>query len=60
MPDTLKPPVETEIIKLLENGFIVECAIDFSSPLVIMRKRDGSMRLCCNNIADNERLVDDN
>ena len=59
MPDALKPAVEAEIIKLLENGFIVECESDFSSPLVVVRKRDGSIRLCCNYIALNDRLVDD-
>ena len=59
MPDALKPAVVAEIIKLLENGFIVECDSDFSSPLVVVRKRDGSIRLCCNYIALNERLVDD-
>ena len=41
MPDALKPAVEAEIIKLLENHFIVECESDFSSPLVVVRKRDG-------------------
>ena len=57
MPDALKPAVVAEIIKLLENGFIVECESNFSSLVVIVRKRDGSIRLCCDYIALNERLV---
>ena len=40
MPDALKPAVVAEIIKLLENGFIVECENDLSARLVIVRKRD--------------------
>ena len=44
---------------LLESGFTAECESDFSSPLVVVRKRDGSIRLCCNCIALNERLVND-
>ena len=59
MPDVLKPAVEAGIIKLLENGFIIECKSDFNSPLVVVRKRDGSIRLCCNDIALNEISVDD-
>ena len=50
--------MEAEIIKLLESGFIVECESDFSSPLVVVRKREGSIRLCCKYRALNERLVD--
>ena len=60
MPDALKPAVNAEIIKLLENGFIVECASDFSAPIVVVRKQDGSIRICCNYISFNERLVVDN
>ena len=59
MTDGLKPAVEAEIIKLLESDFIVGYESDFSSPLVVVRKRDGSIRLCRNSIALNERLVDD-
>ena len=41
MSNALKPAVETEIVKLLETS-----DGDFSSLLVIVRKRDGSIRLC--------------
>ena len=59
MPDALKPVVEAEIINLQESGFIVEFEGDFSSPLVVVRKCDESIRHCCSYIALNERLVDD-
>ena len=58
-PDSLKPAVEDQITKMLQLGLIEESDIEYSSPLVVVKKTDGSIRLCVNYIALNERIETD-
>ena len=45
-----KPLVAAEIDKMLAAGVIEKCADPkgFNSPLVVIKKKDGSLRVCCN------------
>ena len=45
-PVTMKPKVDEEITWLLEQGFIVPSNSPWASPIVTVRKPDGSARLC--------------
>ena len=45
-PVMLKPKVDEEITWLLEQGFIVPSSSPWASPIVTVRKPDGSARLC--------------
>ncbi len=38
--------MRAELDKLLDNGVIVESRADWASPLVPVRKKDDSIRLC--------------
>ena len=59
IPDALKPEVEDQITKMLQFGLIVESDCEYSSPLVVVKETDGSIRLCVNYIALNERIETD-
>ena len=45
-PVALKEKVDEEISWLLEKGYIVPSSIPWASPMVTVRKADGSARLC--------------
>ena len=45
-PEKLKPEIEAELKKLLAGGFIRESDSEFVSNLVVVRKRNNSIRLC--------------
>ena len=47
-PVTLKDSVEKELQWLLEKGYIVPSSSPWSSPMVTVRKPDGSARICVN------------
>ena len=45
-PHSLQKAVKKELERLLKEGIICPCQSDFSSPVVIVHKKDGSIRLC--------------
>ena len=51
IPDALKPEVEFQIAKMLQLELIEESNSEYSSPLVVVKKTDGSIRLCVNYIS---------
>ena len=54
VPYALQPEVERQLTKTLELGLIRDS--DFSSPLVLVKRKDGPIRLCVNYVAFNERI----
>ncbi len=46
VPMSIRQAVSDEIKKLLAHGIIVESDAEWSSPVVPVRKKDGSIRLC--------------
>ncbi len=46
IPGGIRDAVRAELDKLLDNGVIVESRAEWASPLVPVRKKDGSIRLC--------------
>ena len=48
IPDSLKQEVEDQITKMLQLGLIEESDSEYSSPLAVVKKTDGSIRLCVN------------
>ena len=57
-PNQLKE-VRQHIDDLLRKGLIVESTSSFASPVVIIRKKDGRIRLCCDYRALNAKTVRD-
>ena len=47
VPQMLKSKVEEEINSLLKNGIIRPSTSQFSSPMVLVRKKNGTIRICC-------------
>ncbi len=45
MPVGIRKEVELEIDKMLKGGIIVRSEAEWASPLVRVRKKDGSMRV---------------
>jgi hypothetical protein len=37
---------ETEIIKLLQNGWVTDSRSRFAAPVIFVKKADGSLRMC--------------
>lgn len=46
VPLALEDEVEKEVKKLLDNGIIRESQSDWNSPLVVVKKKNGKLRLC--------------
>ncbi len=46
IPAGIREAVQKEIQKLLSDGIIVESTSEWASPLVPVRKKDGSVRIC--------------
>jgi len=60
IPDALRNPVENELKRMLQNGIIkYDPNTNYNSPLVIVKKSDGGIRLVHNFISLNKRTVDD-
>ena len=45
-PPTLKDEIERQVRDLLDKGFIQPSSSPFSSPVLLVRKKDGSWRFC--------------
>ncbi|GFT56532.1 retrovirus-related Pol polyprotein from transposon 297 [Trichonephila clavipes] len=54
-----KREVEKQIDEWLEQGIIRESCSDFSSPVVVCKKKDGTMRLSIDNRKLNKKIVKD-
>ncbi|XP_063955624.1 uncharacterized protein LOC135154209 [Lytechinus pictus] len=46
IPHTIKNKVKDELKEMLEAGIITESDSPYASPLVIVKKKDGALRLC--------------
>jgi hypothetical protein len=53
----LKPEIEAELKKILEGGFIHECDSDFVSNLVVVWRKDNSIRLCSDMRMTNAQII---
>lgn len=51
--------VDKQISEWLEEGIIRESSSDFASPIVLVSKKDGSKRLCCDYRRLNKNIVKD-
>ena len=59
VPKPLYPEVKHYIQDLLNKGFISKSNSNYSSPVVCVRKKDGSLRLCVDYRQLNEKTVPD-
>ena len=57
IPPTQLEEVKEQLQKLLRNGCIVESQSDHASVIVLVRKRSGALRLCCDYRALNAKTV---
>ena len=46
IPHSLKQPVRNEINKLIKDNRVVPCKSNYASPIICVKKKDGSLRLC--------------
>lgn len=62
-PRRLSEPEKAEVNKQIEEwlreGIIKESSSDFASPIVLVRKKDGSVRICCDYRKLNVNIVKD-
>lgn len=59
IPEALKQPLEDELNRLLDAGVLRHCSSDFRSPLIPIRKPNGTLRLVNAFQAINARTKDD-
>ena len=59
VPKPLYPEVKSYIEDLLNRGWIQHSQSDYASPVVIVRKKDGSMRLCVDYRELNKKTIPD-
>lgn len=59
IPPSQFEEVKQHIRKLLENGVIRESTSPFASPIVLVRKKDNSLRLCVDYRKLNEKTIKD-
>ena len=55
IPPPLYREVKDYLVDLMNKGFIQRSSSPYSSPMVCVRKKDGSLRLCCDFRAINSR-----
>ena len=54
-----KEEFETQIMKLLENGWVTESRSRFAAPVIFVKKHDGSLRMCVDYRALNKITIKD-
>jgi hypothetical protein len=59
MPESMKQPFEDEVNRLLAEGVLVECQSSYRSPIIPIKKPDGSLRLVNNFKLLNAKVKDD-
>ena len=59
IPIHLQADADKEIQKMLDNGIVEPSNSEFSSPPVLVRKKDGSVRFCIDYRKLNEKTVKD-
>ena len=47
IPQMLKSKVDAELESLLQNNLIQKSSSQFSSPMVLVKKKNGDIRICC-------------
>ena len=57
MPKPLHTEVKNYIVDLLNKGWIKKSKSSYASPIVAVRKKDGSLRLCCDYRALNAKTI---
>lgn len=59
IPNALRQPVQQAIEEMLQLGIIKREASAYSSPLTVVKKKDGSVRVCLDARLLNDRMVSD-
>ena len=59
MPKPLHQEVKHYVEDLLNKGWITKSSSNYSSPVVAVRKKDGSLSLCCHYRALNNKTISD-
>ena len=59
MPKPLHTEIKNYITDMLNKGWIKKSKSSYASPIVAVRKKDGSLRLCCDYRALNAKTVPD-
>lgn len=59
VPFTLRPAVEQKLREMEQLGIIERAASPYCSPMTVVKKKDGSIRICLDARGINEVLVDD-
>ena len=57
MPKTPHTVVKNYIVDLLNKGWIKKSKPSYASPIVAVRKRDGSLRFCCDYRELNAKMI---
>lgn len=59
VPFTLRPAVEAKLREMEQMGIIERCTSPYSSPITVVKKKDGTIRICLDARGINEKLIDD-
>ncbi|GBL89286.1 Retrovirus-related Pol polyprotein from transposon 297 [Araneus ventricosus] len=59
LPFSEKKIVQTQVAEWLEQGIVEPCSSEYSSPVVIVRKKDGTQRVCIDYRRLNKVVVKD-
>ncbi|GBN16861.1 Retrovirus-related Pol polyprotein from transposon 297 [Araneus ventricosus] len=59
LPFSEKKIVQTQVADWLEQGIVKPCSSEYSSPVVIVRKKDGTLRVCIDYRKLNKVVVKD-
>ena len=59
VPPHLQPEVREELQKWLDSGVIVESFSPYASQIVVVKKKDGKLRICCDFRPLNKKTIKD-